>query len=73
MCFRLVKWETQKFVEEELSNISMPEMSGKEGNFQYTINEYVVPRNAPASTRTSTQQVSVMLGGAVMLRRNTTV
>ncbi|XP_019736453.1 phospholipid transfer protein [Hippocampus comes] len=35
----MLKWETQKFVEEELSNISMPEMSGKEGNFQYTIND----------------------------------
>ena len=36
----LVKFETQKFVEEELSNISMPEMKGKEGRFQYTITEY---------------------------------
>ena len=35
----LVKYETQKFVEEELSNISMPEMKGKEGRFQYTITE----------------------------------
>uniref|UniRef100_A0A8C2WMY5 Phospholipid transfer protein n=1 Tax=Cyclopterus lumpus TaxID=8103 RepID=A0A8C2WMY5_CYCLU len=33
-----VKFETQKFVEEEISNISMPEMTGKEGRFQYTIN-----------------------------------
>uniref|UniRef100_A0A3Q3AU11 Phospholipid transfer protein n=1 Tax=Kryptolebias marmoratus TaxID=37003 RepID=A0A3Q3AU11_KRYMA len=32
-----MKFETQKFVEEELSNISMPEMKGKEGRFQYTI------------------------------------
>lgn len=35
-----VKFETQKFVEEELSNITMPEMKGKEGRFQYTITEY---------------------------------
>ncbi|XP_077384609.1 phospholipid transfer protein isoform X2 [Festucalex cinctus] len=35
----MLKWETQKFVEEELSNISMPEMSGKEGNFQYAISD----------------------------------
>ncbi|XP_049590233.1 phospholipid transfer protein isoform X2 [Syngnathus scovelli] len=35
----MLKWETQKFVEEELSNISMPEMSGKEGNFQYTVSD----------------------------------
>ena len=34
-----VKYETQKFVEEELSNITMPEMKGKEGRFQYTIKE----------------------------------
>ncbi|XP_041813322.1 phospholipid transfer protein [Chelmon rostratus] len=33
----MLKFETQKFVEEELSNISMPEMKGKEGRFQYTI------------------------------------
>ncbi len=36
-----VKAETKKFVEEELSNISMPEMRGQEGRFQYTIKEYV--------------------------------
>ncbi|XP_077433721.1 phospholipid transfer protein isoform X1 [Vanacampus margaritifer] len=35
----MLKWETQKFAEEELSNISMPEMSGAEGNFQYTITD----------------------------------
>ncbi|KAM9800574.1 LOW QUALITY PROTEIN: phospholipid transfer protein [Syngnathus typhle] len=35
----MLKWETQKFVAEELSNISMPEMSGKEGNFQYTVSD----------------------------------
>lgn len=35
-----MKFETQKFVEEELSNITMPEMKGKEGRFQYTITEY---------------------------------
>uniref|UniRef100_A0AAQ6IJV8 Phospholipid transfer protein n=1 Tax=Anabas testudineus TaxID=64144 RepID=A0AAQ6IJV8_ANATE len=34
-----VKFETQKFVEEELSNITMPEMKGKEGRFQYTITD----------------------------------
>uniref|UniRef100_A0AAQ6AJ36 Phospholipid transfer protein n=1 Tax=Amphiprion ocellaris TaxID=80972 RepID=A0AAQ6AJ36_AMPOC len=34
-----VKSETQRFVEEELSNISMPDMKGKEGRFQYTITE----------------------------------
>uniref|UniRef100_A0A3B5MP95 Uncharacterized protein n=1 Tax=Xiphophorus couchianus TaxID=32473 RepID=A0A3B5MP95_9TELE len=31
--------ETQRFVEEELSNISMPEMKGTEGRFQYTITD----------------------------------
>ncbi|KAM6927875.1 phospholipid transfer protein [Xenentodon cancila] len=35
----MLKFETQKFVEEELSNISMPEMMGKEGRFQYTITD----------------------------------
>uniref|UniRef100_A0A669BZP2 Phospholipid transfer protein n=1 Tax=Oreochromis niloticus TaxID=8128 RepID=A0A669BZP2_ORENI len=35
----LMKYETQKFVEEELSNISMPEMKGEEGRFQYTITD----------------------------------
>lgn len=34
----MLKTETQRFVEEELSNISMPEMAGKDGRFQYTIN-----------------------------------
>lgn len=34
-----VKLETQKFVEEELSNISMPEMEGKEGRFKYNITD----------------------------------
>lgn len=41
LCFvSPVKFETQKFVEEELSNITMPEMKGKEGRFQYTITKY---------------------------------
>ncbi|XP_026205567.1 phospholipid transfer protein [Anabas testudineus] len=35
----MLKFETQKFVEEELSNITMPEMKGKEGRFQYTITD----------------------------------
>lgn len=35
----MLKSETEKFVEEELSNISMPEMKGKEGRFQYTITD----------------------------------
>lgn len=35
----MLKFETQKFVEEELTNISMPEMEGKEGRFQYTITD----------------------------------
>ncbi|KAM4613649.1 phospholipid transfer protein [Polymixia lowei] len=35
----MLKYETQKFVEEELSNITMPEMKGKEGRFQYTITD----------------------------------
>ncbi|XP_041835919.1 phospholipid transfer protein [Melanotaenia boesemani] len=35
----MLKFETQKFVEEELSSINMPEMKGKEGRFQYTIND----------------------------------
>ncbi|KAF6725401.1 Phospholipid transfer protein [Oryzias melastigma] len=34
-----LKSETEKFVEEELCNISMPEMMGKEGRFQYTITD----------------------------------
>uniref|UniRef100_A0A8C8DXK8 Phospholipid transfer protein n=1 Tax=Oryzias sinensis TaxID=183150 RepID=A0A8C8DXK8_9TELE len=40
VCFMFsVKSETEKFVEEELCNISMPEMMGKEGRFQYTITD----------------------------------
>ncbi|CAL8237892.1 unnamed protein product, partial [Merluccius merluccius] len=35
----MLKYETQKFVEEELSNISIPEMEGKEGRFQYNITD----------------------------------
>uniref|UniRef100_A0A672N860 Phospholipid transfer protein-like n=1 Tax=Sinocyclocheilus grahami TaxID=75366 RepID=A0A672N860_SINGR len=35
----MLKAETKKFVEEELSNITMPEMRGKEGRFQYTIKD----------------------------------
>uniref|UniRef100_A0A672FGE5 Phospholipid transfer protein n=1 Tax=Salarias fasciatus TaxID=181472 RepID=A0A672FGE5_SALFA len=35
----ILKTETEKFVEEELSNISMPEMKGKDGRFQYTITD----------------------------------
>lgn len=35
----MLKAETKKFVEEELSNISMPEMRGEEGRFQYTIKD----------------------------------
>ncbi|KAM6980020.1 phospholipid transfer protein [Aplochiton taeniatus] len=35
----MLRYETQKFVEEELSNITMPEMKGKEGRFQYTIKD----------------------------------
>ncbi|XP_059184647.1 phospholipid transfer protein [Centropristis striata] len=35
----MLRSETQRFVEEELSNISMPEMKGKEGRFQYTITD----------------------------------
>uniref|UniRef100_A0A3Q3BUQ8 Phospholipid transfer protein n=1 Tax=Haplochromis burtoni TaxID=8153 RepID=A0A3Q3BUQ8_HAPBU len=35
----MLKYETQKFVEEELSNISMPEMKGEDGRFQYTITD----------------------------------
>ncbi|XP_042370908.1 phospholipid transfer protein-like [Plectropomus leopardus] len=35
----MLKSETEKFVEEELSNISMPEMKGQEGRFQYTITD----------------------------------
>uniref|UniRef100_A0A671UNI9 Phospholipid transfer protein n=1 Tax=Sparus aurata TaxID=8175 RepID=A0A671UNI9_SPAAU len=38
-CNKVLKFETQKFVEEELSNINMPEMKGKEGRFQYTITD----------------------------------
>lgn len=36
---QMLKFETQKFVAEELSNITMPEMKGKEGRFQYTITD----------------------------------
>ncbi|TKS65006.1 Phospholipid transfer protein [Collichthys lucidus] len=36
----MLKYETLKFVEEELSNISMPEMKGQDGHFQYNITEY---------------------------------
>lgn len=35
----LVKYETQKFVEQELGGITMPEMHGKKGNLQYSITE----------------------------------
>lgn len=35
----MLKFETQKFVEEELANITMPEMRGDEGRFQYTITD----------------------------------
>eukprot|EP00064_Thunnus_orientalis_P023148 superscaffoldBa00008472_g23377 len=35
----MLRFETQRFVEEELSNISMPEMKGSEGRFQYTITD----------------------------------
>uniref|UniRef100_A0AAR2M0L1 Phospholipid transfer protein n=1 Tax=Pygocentrus nattereri TaxID=42514 RepID=A0AAR2M0L1_PYGNA len=37
--FSTVKYETQKFVEQELGNITMPEMHGKEGRFQYSITD----------------------------------
>ncbi|XP_068172304.1 phospholipid transfer protein isoform X2 [Antennarius striatus] len=35
----MLKSETLKFVEEELSNITIPEMKGKDGRFQYTITD----------------------------------
>uniref|UniRef100_A0A672NC41 Phospholipid transfer protein-like n=1 Tax=Sinocyclocheilus grahami TaxID=75366 RepID=A0A672NC41_SINGR len=35
----MLKAETKRFVEEELSNITMPEMRGEEGRFQYTIKD----------------------------------
>lgn len=35
----MLKFETQKFVQEELGNISMPEMNGNEGRFQYNITD----------------------------------
>uniref|UniRef100_A0AAR2IV54 Lipid-binding serum glycoprotein C-terminal domain-containing protein n=1 Tax=Pygocentrus nattereri TaxID=42514 RepID=A0AAR2IV54_PYGNA len=35
----MLKYETQKFVEQELGNITMPEMHGKEGRFQYSITD----------------------------------
>ncbi|XP_013869334.1 phospholipid transfer protein [Austrofundulus limnaeus] len=35
----MLRLETQKFVEEELSNINIPEMKGTEGRFQYTITD----------------------------------
>lgn len=38
----MLKHETLRFVEEELSNISMPEMHGKEGRFKYTISNVKV-------------------------------
>lgn len=39
-----MKSETLRFVEEELNNISMPEMEGKEGRFHYNITEYGAQR-----------------------------
>ncbi|XP_061730432.1 phospholipid transfer protein isoform X1 [Nerophis ophidion] len=38
----MLKFETQKFVEEELSTITMPEMTGAEGRFQYNITDVKV-------------------------------
>ncbi|XP_020783374.1 phospholipid transfer protein [Boleophthalmus pectinirostris] len=35
----MLKAETQRFVEQEISDIVMPEMLGKEGRFQYTITD----------------------------------
>ncbi|XP_051985497.1 phospholipid transfer protein-like isoform X1 [Xyrauchen texanus] len=35
----MLKSQTKKFVEEELSNITMPEMNGSQGRFQYTIKD----------------------------------
>ncbi|XP_036387452.1 phospholipid transfer protein [Megalops cyprinoides] len=35
----MLKYETQRFVEEELGNITMPDLQGSEGRFQYTIKE----------------------------------
>ncbi|CAL9696437.1 unnamed protein product [Knipowitschia caucasica] len=35
----MLKAETQRFVEQEISDIVMPEMMGKEGRFQYTITD----------------------------------
>ncbi|KAJ8401341.1 hypothetical protein AAFF_G00385720 [Aldrovandia affinis] len=35
----MLKAETQRFVEEELGNMTMPDMQGKDGRFQYTIKE----------------------------------
>ncbi|MFT7811980.1 phospholipid transfer protein, partial [Arapaima gigas] len=35
----MLKHETQKFVEEELENITIPDLKGSEGRFQYTIQD----------------------------------
>uniref|UniRef100_A0A8C9TX79 Phospholipid transfer protein n=1 Tax=Scleropages formosus TaxID=113540 RepID=A0A8C9TX79_SCLFO len=35
----MLKYETQKFVEEELENITVPDLKGKEGGLQYTIQD----------------------------------
>ncbi|XP_062271076.1 phospholipid transfer protein isoform X1 [Scomber scombrus] len=35
----MLRFETQRFVEEELGNINMPEMQGSEGRFQYNITD----------------------------------
>lgn len=35
----MLKAETQRFVEQEISDIEMPQMSGKEGRFQYNITD----------------------------------
>ncbi|XP_072294643.1 phospholipid transfer protein [Eucyclogobius newberryi] len=35
----MLKAETQRFVEQEISDIVLPEMMGKEGRFQYTITD----------------------------------
>ncbi|XP_051997167.1 phospholipid transfer protein-like [Xyrauchen texanus] len=40
----MLKYQTKKFVEEELSNISIPEMSGAEGRFQYTIKDVKITK-----------------------------
>ncbi|MBN3306247.1 PLTP protein, partial [Amia calva] len=45
----MLRYETLKFVEEELENITIPDLEGKEGRFQYTIKEEITELNLTSS------------------------